>query len=68
MTTGTAGIPESLPPALRGVLSFLATETGRRVLWWVLGIMLALTFLAFLAVGANRPADPTFAVAVSARL
>lgn len=62
MTTGTADIPESLPPALRGVLSFFATETGRRVLWWVLGIMLALTFLAFLAVGANRPADPTFAV------
>lgn len=62
MTTGTADVLESLPPALRRPLSFFATDRGRRVLWWVLGIMLALTFLAFLAVGANRPADPTFVV------
>lgn len=62
MTTGTADVPESLPPALRRAVSFFATDTGRRVLWWVLGALLALTFLAFLAVGANRPADPTLAV------
>lgn len=65
MTTGAAEIPESLPPVLGRLLSFLATETGRRVLWWVLGIMVALTFLAFLAVGANRPADPSFVVGLA---
>jgi uncharacterized membrane protein (UPF0127 family) len=31
------------------------------VLWWTIGVLLGLTFLAFLAVGANGPTDPSFA-------
>lgn len=66
MTTGSLDLPESVPPGLRRTLEFLATETGRRVLWWVLGALAVLTFFAFLAVGANGPADPTFEVGAGA--
>lgn len=31
------------------------------MLWWTIGVLLGLTFLAFLAVGANGPTDPSFA-------
>ncbi|HVF75938.1 MAG TPA: DUF192 domain-containing protein [Acidimicrobiales bacterium] len=61
MTSSPVELPESLPPGLRRTLAWFSTETGRRALWWIIGVLLALTFLGFLAVGANGPADPTFA-------
>jgi uncharacterized membrane protein (UPF0127 family) len=54
-------LPDAVPSALRDPLARLGTEHGRKWLWWVVGILLALAFLAFLAVGANGPPDPTFA-------
>ena len=51
-------LPESIPPGARRLLAWLETDTGRRALWWTLGLLLGLTFLGFLAVGANGPADP----------
>jgi len=51
--------PANLPEPLRDYLSRASTESGRRVLNWVVGILLALAFFAFLAVGANRPANPS---------
>ena len=61
MTSSPVDFPESLPPGIRRTLAWLSTERGHRVLWWTIGILLGLTFLAFLAVGANGPADPSFA-------
>ncbi|HEX2038438.1 MAG TPA: DUF192 domain-containing protein [Acidimicrobiales bacterium] len=51
-------LPDNLPPTLRSVVEASATPGGRKVMWWVIGGLLGLAFLAFLAVGANRPADP----------
>jgi len=51
-------LPENLPPTVRAVVEASATPSGRKVLWWVIGGLFGLAFLAFLAVGANRPADP----------
>lgn len=51
-------LPENLPPTVRTLVEASATATGRKVMWWVIGGLLGLAFLAFLAVGANRPADP----------
>lgn len=50
--------PPNLPEPLREYAALAATEPGRRVLSWVVGGLLALAFLAFLAAGANKPADP----------
>jgi uncharacterized membrane protein (UPF0127 family) len=55
---GLDDLPENLPPAVRSVVEASATAGGRKVMWWVIGGLLGLAFLAFLAVGANRPADP----------
>ncbi len=49
-------------------LAWLATETGRKAMWWTLGVLFALTLLAFLAVGANGPDDPSFEGEQSAAL
>jgi uncharacterized membrane protein (UPF0127 family) len=43
---------------MRGYLVRAATEPGRRVLNWVVGTLLVVAMFAFLAVGANGPADP----------
>jgi uncharacterized membrane protein (UPF0127 family) len=51
-------LPENLPPTVRTLVEASATANGRKVMWWVIGGLLGLAFLAFLAVGANRPADP----------
>jgi uncharacterized membrane protein (UPF0127 family) len=51
--------PANLPEPLRDYVERASTETGRRVLNWVVGVLLALAFFAFLAVGANRPANPS---------
>jgi uncharacterized membrane protein (UPF0127 family) len=51
-------LPENLPPTVRAVVEASATPRGRKVVWWSIGGLLGLAFLAFLAVGANRPADP----------
>jgi uncharacterized membrane protein (UPF0127 family) len=40
---------------------FLDNEAGVRFLWWLIGGMLAVGFLIFLAVGANGPKDPALA-------
>jgi uncharacterized membrane protein (UPF0127 family) len=58
---GLLELPDSVPPALREPLATLATEHGRKWLWWTLGILLGLGVLAFLAVGANGPDDPSLA-------
>ncbi|MDQ3757213.1 MAG: DUF192 domain-containing protein [Actinomycetota bacterium] len=55
---GLDDLPENLPPTVRAVVEASATESGRKVMWWVIGSLIGLGFLAFLAVGANRPADP----------
>ena len=51
-------LPENLPPFVRSVVETSATSSGRKRLWWTIGALLFLAFLAFLAVGANNPADP----------
>ena len=51
-------LPENLPPTVRVLVEASATPKGRKVMWWVIGGLFGLAFLAFLAVGANRPADP----------
>lgn len=56
MTEDELDLPEGVPPALRRVA--VALSTRRKVLWWTIGVLVGLGFLAFLAVGANRPADP----------
>lgn len=50
------------------ILTWLATETGRRALWWALGLLFGLTLLAFVAVGANKPKDPSLKDAEQAAL
>lgn len=50
------------------LLTWLATDTGRRALWWALGLLFGLTLLAFVAVGANKPKDPHLKHAESAVL
>lgn len=53
--------PDQLPPTARRKLWLLGTDAG---IWRIrLGIVVlgALAFLAFIAVGANRPADPVLA-------
>lgn len=52
-------VPDYVPPSLREPLAALATENGRKWLWWAIGALFALAFLAFLAVGANGPDDPS---------
>jgi uncharacterized membrane protein (UPF0127 family) len=61
VSPGPLELPDNVPPALREPLAALSTEHGRKWLWWALGILLALAILAFLAVGANGPDDPSFA-------
>jgi uncharacterized membrane protein (UPF0127 family) len=39
----------------------LDTAGGIRLLWWLIGLLLLAGVGLFLAVGANRPADPSFA-------
>jgi uncharacterized membrane protein (UPF0127 family) len=51
-------LPENLPPFVRSAVETSATASGRKRLWWVIGGLLFLAALAFLAVGANGPADP----------
>jgi uncharacterized membrane protein (UPF0127 family) len=51
-------LPEGLPPRLRQYLEPLTTERGRSKLNWVVGVLAALTFLAFLGIGADTPANP----------
>lgn len=58
MTDDPLDLPEGIPPWVRRVVQLVATRRGHKVLWWTIGALLALAFLAFLAVGANRPADP----------
>jgi uncharacterized membrane protein (UPF0127 family) len=50
--------PPNLPEPVRGYLVRAATEPGRRVLNWVVGTLLVVAFFAFIAVGANGPANP----------
>lgn len=61
---GLPDLPENLPPVVRTLVEVSATPKGRKRLWWVIGGLLGLAFLAFLAVGANRPADPELVGAV----
>jgi uncharacterized membrane protein (UPF0127 family) len=51
-------LPDGLPPRVREYLEPLETESGRSWLNWAVGGLAALTFLAFLAVGAGTPANP----------
>ena len=51
--------PEQLPPGARKRLWLLGTDAGIwRIRAGIIGL-LVLAFLAFIAVGANRPADPS---------
>lgn len=51
--------PAGLPPEVRRRLWLLGTDTGLKRLRLGLAGLVVLATLAFIAVGANRPADPT---------
>jgi len=51
-------LPEGLPPRVREYVEPFQDPERRRWLNWVVGVLAALSLLAFLAVGAGTPADP----------
>lgn len=56
MTEDELDLPDAVPPAVRHVAAALSTRL--RLLWWTIGLLIVVGFLAFLAVGANGPDDP----------
>jgi uncharacterized membrane protein (UPF0127 family) len=52
-------LPEGLPPRLRAYVEPFQAPERRRWLEWGVGALAVLSFLAFLAVGANSPANPS---------
>ena len=53
--------PDSFPPSARRRLWLLGTDAGVWRLRALIAGLMVLAFLAYIAVGANRPADPTLA-------
>lgn len=52
-------LPEGLPPRLREYVEpVVTTERGRSLLHWAVGALAFLSLLAYLAAGANSPANP----------
>jgi uncharacterized membrane protein (UPF0127 family) len=51
-------LPDGLPPRVREYLEPLQTEQGRTWLNWAVGALALLSFFAFLAAGADTPANP----------
>lgn len=51
-------LPEGLPPRLREYVAPFQSPRGHVALQWIVGALAFLSFMAFLAAGADTPADP----------
>lgn len=51
-------LPDGVPPRVREYLAPFQSERGRSALNWIVGVLAFITFLGFLAVGADTPANP----------